>query len=144
MEKIIKPAVLFGVGGLVYFLAEAVWKSMTTGRPTHWTMFVLGGILFLIIGEINEFIPWEMGFITQSLIGATVITAGEFAAGLILNVRCGLGLWDYSHLPFNVMGQICLPFSVLWVFAAAFAIVLDDWLRWKLFGEEKPRYRFGF
>ncbi|MBQ8511928.1 MAG: hypothetical protein IJ497_04885 [Clostridia bacterium] len=143
MRKAVKPAVLFLVGGTIYYLLESGWKSYT-GKPTHWTMFVLGGLLFLAIGAINEYIPWETGFFTQAIIGAAVITGGELIAGIILNLWLGLGIWDYSHLPLNILGQICLPFCLLWILAAAFAIVLDDWLRWRLFGEERPHYRFGF
>lgn len=43
-------------------------------------------------------------------------------------------------MPFNLWGQICLPFSVLWVFLAGIAVVLDDWLRYWLFREERPHY----
>ena len=45
-------------------------------------------------------------------------------------------------MPFNLLGQICLPFAVAWLALAAVAIVLDDYLRYWLFGEEKPRYRW--
>jgi uncharacterized membrane protein len=54
----------------------------------------------------------------------------------------GLGVWDYSGLPLNVLGQISLLYSVLWMPLVVFAVWLDDFLRWKLWGEERPRYRF--
>lgn len=43
-------------------------------------------------------------------------------------------------MPFNYKGQICLPFSILWIFVSIAAVVLDDWLRYWLFGEEHPHY----
>ena len=53
-----------------------------------------------------------------------------------------LGVWDYTDMPFNLMGQICLPFSAAWIVVSAAAILLDDWLRWQLYGEDKPHYRW--
>ena len=52
----------------------------------------------------------------------------------------GLGVWDYSGMLLNYKGQICLPFSILWIFVSVAAVVLDDWLRYWLFGEERPHY----
>ena len=56
--------------------------------------------------------------------------------------RLGLNIWDYSNMPLNLWGQICLPFSCLWFFLSAVAIILDDELRYNIFGEEKPHYYF--
>ncbi|MDE6839119.1 MAG: putative ABC transporter permease, partial [Acutalibacter sp.] len=36
------------------------------------------------------------------------------AAGLIVNTGLGLRVWDYSKMPLNLMGQVCLPYSLLW------------------------------
>ena len=58
-----------------------------------------------------------------------------------LYVWLELEVWDYSNLPFNFMGQICLPFSFAWTLLSGVAIVVDDYLRYLLFGEEKPHYK---
>ena len=81
-----------------------------------------------------------MPLVHQQLIAALGITVIEFDFGLILNVWLELGMWDYSDLPGNIMGQICPQFAVLWFFLSAFGIFLDDLIRWVLFGEEKPHY----
>lgn len=47
-------------------------------------------------------------------VGALFVTAMEFVVGIPLNLMLGLHIWDYSSLPFNLLGQICLPFTVLW------------------------------
>ena len=78
----------------------------------------------------------------QMLISGSVITVIEFTAGIILNVEMGLNLWDYSGMPCNLMGQVCLPFAVIWILLAGVAIVLDDYLRYWMFEEEKPQYRW--
>lgn len=141
MKKILKPAVLFGVGGTVYLLVEIIWRTIRHSTPTHWTMFILGGLCFLAIGAINEYLPWDTPFVTQAFIGTGIVLALEFVFGCILNLWLGLGIWDYSDTPFNILGQVCLPFAIAWLFLAAFAIVLDDYLRYWFFGEEKPRYK---
>lgn len=135
MRKLCKAAILASIGGAVYVCLELLFR----GR-SHWTMAVLGGVLFLIIGSFNEILPWEMPLLLQAVLGAMVVTMAELAAGILLNRWLGLGIWDYSNMPFNLWGQICLPFSVLWVFLAGIAVVLDDWLRYWLFREERPHY----
>lgn len=94
----------------------------------------------MLVGLINEFLPWDMDLIIQSLIGACIITVAELITGIIVNIWLGLGVWDYSNLPFNFMGQICLPFFFAWILLSCIAIFLDDYMRYRLFGEECPRY----
>jgi uncharacterized membrane protein len=104
-------------------------------------MFILGGVCFVIIGGINNWFPWSLGLLLQSLIGAVAVTFAELVSGIILNIWLGLGVWNYSALPLNLWGQICLLYALLWVPLAAFGVVLDDFLRWVLFDELQPRYK---
>lgn len=135
--RMIRPLVLWSIGGTLYVLCELVFR----GR-SHWTMFIVGGLCFWLIGLINEVIPWEMPVWQQCIIGAVIITTVEFIAGCIINIWLGWQVWDYSGLPFNVLGQVCLPFTVLWGFLAATGIILDDYLRYWLFGGDKPHYKW--
>lgn len=137
MKWLLKNALLFMVGGDCYVLIEIMWRGWS-----HWTMFLLGGVCFLALGYINRFLPWETPFPVQQAIGAVIITALEFVTGYIVNLHLGWGVWDYSAQPFNLYGQICLKASIGWFFLSSVGIVLDDFLRWRLFGEEKPRYKF--
>ena len=127
---------LFGIGAFLYLLIEIWYRGYT-----HWTMAILGGLCFVLVGFINEYLSWDTPLWLQGIIGAFIITSLEFAFGLVLNIWLGLGIWDYSKMPFNLLGQICLPFTIAWFFLAIVAIVLDDWLRHWFFGEEKPRYK---
>ena len=63
-----------------------------------------------------------------------MITLYEFIAGTILNIVLGLNVWDYSNLPLNILGQICLPFSIIWYFLSIIGICLDDFLEKKNLG----------
>lgn len=136
-RTILKHAALALIGGCVYFLIELLWRG-----HSHWTMVVMGGVCFILIGDINEFIPWNMPLILQGGIGSAVITSMELVCGVILNIWLKLDIWDYSTMPFNFLGQICLPFSLLWVALSIAAVILDDWLRYWLFKEERPTYKF--
>lgn len=134
---LLKYAVLFIVGGAVYCGIEMLWRG-----HTHWTMFIVGGISFIFCGSINEIFDWDMLIWKQMLICAAGITAIEFISGVIINIIFKLNVWDYSNLPLNVMGQVCLLYSFLWFILSFAAIALDDWLRYLLFDEEKPHYRW--
>jgi len=50
----------------------------------------------------------------------------ELAAGLILNVWLGLGVWDYSRLPGNILGQICPQYTLAWAALMVVAIKLEN------------------
>lgn len=135
MKSYHKNLILWMIGGLLYFGIELLWRGYS-----HWTMFFLGGICFVCIGAINEIIPWCMPLWQQALIGTAMITAAEFAVGCIVNLWLGWDVWNYSDVPFNVLGQICLPYILLWIPVSVAGIVLDDYLRYWLFFEEKPHY----
>lgn len=136
IRSVIETLVLFEIGGGLYLLIELLFRGYS-----HWTMFFVGGLCFLLVGWINEFIPWKVALWKQMLLGGFLITLVEFLSGCLLNLFLGLNIWDYSDLPLNLLGQICLPFSLIWVGLSLVAIVLDDLIRWLVFKEEKPHYK---
>ena len=136
LKQILKLCILALIGGITYVLIELAWRGYS-----HISMFILGALCFVLLGGINEFLPWELGFVWQMLIGAGIVTILDLIVGIVVNVWLGLEVWDYSNLPFNFMGQICLPFSFAWTLLSGVAIVVDDYLRYWLFGEEKPHYK---
>ena len=62
----------------------------------------------------------------RMLTSAGFITALELGCGLLVNRD--YNVWDYRHMPLNYHGQICLPFSLLWIPVSLGAIFLYDWL----------------
>lgn len=135
LRHVEKAIVLFLCGGGIYAAIEILWRGYT-----HWTMAVLGGLLFLVIGGLNNWFSWDMSLVFQGVVGGVIITIAEFAAGLILNIYLGLGVWDYSEMAGNVLGQICPQFTLVWMVLSVIAVIVDDWLRYRLFGEERPSY----
>lgn len=123
-------------GGPLYVLIETVWRGYS-----HWTMFALGGLCFLALGLINEVLSWDTPLWKQVLIGACLITGLEFLMGCIVNLWLDWDVWDYSAMPGNVLGQICPQYFLLWLPVSLAGIVLDDWLRFWWWGEERPRYK---
>lgn len=134
---LLEYCMLFLLGGAIYYIIEIGFRGYS-----HISMFILGGILFILIGMINEILPWDLLFWWQLLIGDIIVLIGEFCTGLIVNVWLGLDVWDYSNMPFNIMGQVCLPFALLFLPVIVVAIVLDDYCKWFFFHGEKPRYKF--
>ena len=137
IKEWIKLALLFLIGGFVYCAIEIAYKG-----DTHSSMFIVGGLCFILIGGINNYFDYSMPLIKQMAISSLLITALEFISGCIVNLWLGLNVWDYSKLPLNILGQICLLFMVIWFFLSLPGILLDDFVRWKMFGEEKPHYVF--
>ena len=131
-----KHLILGTIGGLIYVLLELIWRGYS-----HWTMFLLGGTCFVLLGLINEILDWDTPLTLQMLTGCTVITILEFITGCVVNLWLGWNVWDYSDLKFNILGQISLFSSIGWYFISLVGITLDDWLRYRLFGEKKPRYK---
>lgn len=127
---------LFSVGGTIYIMIEMLWRGYS-----HWSMFIVGGLCFVLIGLINEYYSYDIPLIWQMMIGACIVTVVEFVNGCIINLWLGLNVWDYSDMPFNIWGQVCLPYMVLWSLLSGVAIILDDYLRYWWFGEEYPHYK---
>lgn len=127
---------LFLIGSILYYNLEILWRGYS-----HCSMFILGGICFVLIGLINEYFSWEMKLWKQQLIATIIITTLEFITGYIVNIKLDWNVWNYGNLRFNLLGQISLQYSILWFFLSAVAIVLDDYLRYKWFDESKPRYK---
>lgn len=96
---------LFALGGSAYVGLELLWR-----RRSHVSMFAAGGISFLLLGKLRES---DLPPAAKPLAGAGMITLVELVTGLLVNRD--YHVWDYRPLPGNFRGQICLPFSLLWI-----------------------------
>ena len=113
----------FLLGGGFYVGLELLWR-----RRSHVSMFAAGGICFLLLGKIRSM---DLPAPVKPAAGAAAITAVELGTGLLVNRDHHV--WDYRDQPLNYRGQICLPFSLLWIPVS--------WLGMKLFGIAE-RYTF--
>jgi len=135
-NNFLKYTFLFLTGGFAYGGIE----NLTRGY-SHISMLIAGGICFILIGLLDEVFSWDMAIISQMAISTIIITTVELVAGIVVNIWLKLNVWDYSSKPYNLLGQICLLYSIIWFFLSLFAILLDDFLRYFLLKEEKPRYK---
>lgn len=133
----IKYLILFLLGGYTYYSIEILWRGYS-----HYSMIICGGICFIYAGLQNEQVEWDYPFWKQILRVEAFILSAEFITGCIVNLWLGLNVWDYSGLPGNILGQTCPQFALLFLPLSAIAIIIDDFVRWKWFGEEKPRYKW--
>ena len=109
-------------------------------QTISWTMLLMVIILAVPLERFGAELPWDMPLMAQAVICGIAITAVEFVAGLIINVWLGMGVWDYSNMPGNIMGQICPQFLFMWIALAAVGIVMLDWIRYTIEGGERPHY----
>ncbi|MBQ3131791.1 MAG: hypothetical protein IJC24_03695 [Clostridia bacterium] len=99
--------VCFILGGAAYVGLEYLWR----GR-SHISMFITGGLAFALLDGI--FLRYDLPILYKCAAGALIITALEFTAGYIVNLRMELRVWDYSGRRFNLYGQICPEYSLMW------------------------------
>lgn len=134
--NIIKKLALFLIGGFAYYGIELLYRGFS-----HWTMIIVGGLCFVIIGSINDYLDWNDSLIKQDLLASFIILCIEFFSGVILNIVLKLNVWDYSDSFLNIYGQICFRSFIYWLILSPVGIILDDYLRYFLFNEDKPSYR---
>lgn len=106
-EKILEILV-FVLGGFAYGMMEILFRG-----HTHWTMVITGGACVLTIYMLSGWLM-SIPLIMAAATGALIVTTYEFFVGLIVNMRLGWQVWDYSALPGNIMGQICPVFTAAW------------------------------
>lgn len=99
-------AFVFGGGG--YVGLELLWR-----RRSHWTMFLTGGLCFSCIYALA--VRTALPLCLQCALSALLITAVEFLVGCLVNLKLGWNVWDYSRQRYHLLGQVCLPFSILWL-----------------------------
>lgn len=108
---------LFLCGGFVYCMLEILTRGFS-----HISMLVAGGLSFVIVGSICELLDKKISIWLMMFFGMVVITVIEYISGLIVNKYLHLNVWDYSMYSFNIDGQVCLWFSLIW-YALSYVII---------------------
>jgi len=108
MDKLRTDARFFLLGALGYPFVEILWRGYT-----HPTMALAGGIGAVVLFRINANLA--RGRLPLRLLASgAAITLIELVFGVIFNLGFGMDVWDYSEAPCQLLGQICLPYSLLW------------------------------
>lgn len=114
ISKLEESVVMLLTGGIIYFYFEIFVRGYS-----HISMFILGGVCFYLVGRVGNGILFGKGcFIVRilkiMLMSGILITNLEFITGFVVNKIMGLSVWDYSQMKYNLMGQICLLYSLIW------------------------------
>ncbi len=136
MKKLSETVFLWAIGGILYYSFEMIFRGFS-----HWSMFVLGGICLLFFWKQGQWCHWNDPMWLQIIRCTLFVTACEFTTGIIVNKWLHWAVWDYSDQPFQLFGQICLPFAVIFSGLCAIGIVFSGTMMHWFYREEKPKYR---
>lgn len=135
MRKVSEYIFLWALGGSIYYMLEMGFRGFS-----HWSMFVVGGLALCFCTFQGEMTRWREAMWIQVLRSVVFVTALEFTTGIVVNKFFQLGVWDYSDQPFNLWGQICVPFMILFSGLLVVAIWLGGIVSYKVFGFAKPHF----
>lgn len=110
---------IFAVCCVVGFTVETLWclirhghiesrKSLVYGPLS--VAYGMGGVLLtLVLNHMRGAHSWQV-FLAAFLVG----TAAEYICSLGQEIVFGSVAWDYSSLPLNINGRVCLLYSLFW------------------------------
>ena len=135
IQKLIyEPMFFMGLGGSVYYGVEVLFRGFS-----HWSMFLLGGLCLIFCTKQGQWTHWMDPLWKQMLRCMVFITSCEFTTGLLVNKVFHWQIWDYSEMPGQLLGQICIPFSLIFGFLSLFGSYLGGYLSYFLYHEEHPK-----
>ena len=111
---------------LLGFFLELVYARAThSGKPDRKCLlflplcpvYGLGGALILALPPVILKNP-----LLLSLCAIPAATAAEYTAALFYERAWTVRFWDYSDLPFQLHGRVCLKFSIFWSLIALFVV----------------------
>lgn len=82
-------------------------------------VYGLGALGILAAGEV-----WGNDPLILALAGAGAATAAEYLMGVFYQRVLGVEFWNYSELPLNLGGKVCLIFSATWGLLALVLVYL--------------------
>ena len=103
-----RAATVAALGAALYPSLEVLWRGYS-----HISMALAGAAACLLLYYLNIlFAEWPR--LLRAAAGAALILLIEFTVGVVCNLFLGLGVWDYSSARYNLLGQICPSFALLW------------------------------
>ncbi|MBC8081464.1 MAG: putative ABC transporter permease [Gorillibacterium sp.] len=113
----------FAVYSFVGFLLENTLSLVLTGvfwkdgflRSPHKPMYGIAPVILLYAAH-------ELPLGITLLLCFIVPTAVELLSGIMLDKGLQRRYWDYSKLPLQYRGYICLPFSLVWLGLSALVL----------------------
>ncbi|MCI8538063.1 MAG: putative ABC transporter permease [Oscillospiraceae bacterium] len=87
-------------------------------------VYGLGAVLILSLPEALRQSPWLL-----AACAALCATGAEYGTAFFYERVWHVRFWDYSALPLQLHGRVCLPFSLIW---AGLSLPLVYWLQPRL------------
>lgn len=122
-----QTAWLFFIYAFLGWCAEVVYAGLAEGRVVNrgflngpvCPIYGIGmlGVLFLL-GPVQDRLFWLF------LLGMLLCSAIELVGGWILEKVFHTRWWDYSNMPLQLGGYVCLGFSIIWGLAVVFVVRL--------------------
>lgn len=110
---------LFLIGSMLGFLVETVYCFVASGHLVYRGSLMYGpfsvvyGIdaltLFFSLRKVDKRNRFKV-----FAVGAVACTAVEFFCSWLQEAVFGTVSWDYSQMPLNIGGRVCLPYAVFW------------------------------
>lgn len=91
-------------------------------------MFLAGGLAAVLLELLCNGVFFAFPLFVKCILGAVIITLIEFTVGCVVNLGLGKQVWDYSAYPCQILGQVCLYYSLLWGILSLPALLLLDLL----------------
>lgn len=128
IEKIVKLIWYFIIFSIVGIIVETLFGFLTMGIIESRKGFVYGpfcpiygfGAVAIIIA-LDRFKDSKLKIFFYGMIAGAVV---EYFVSFVLEAMYGTKFWDYSHLPYNLNGRICIRYSSYWGFLSLAMIYL--------------------
>ena len=104
----LKHTAVFLIGSALYGTIELLSRGWT-----HWSMLLAGGVctcIMYLLTNHTRLALWQ-----KWILSAATITTIEFICGVIFNLYLHWHIWDYSSRPYNILGQICPNYTLVWL-----------------------------
>ncbi|MEE1032637.1 MAG: hypothetical protein U0L12_10940 [Ruminococcus sp.] len=79
---------------------------------------------FGVVAVVTLLQDYKDDFLLLYLMSVVVATALEWVTGFLLEKLFHHRWWDYSDMPMNIQGYVCVPFSIAWGAACVFVVKL--------------------
>ena len=135
MKRLSEYLFIWALGGTLYYTFEMFFRGFS-----HWTMFVLGGICAVFCVWQGLVLKWREPLWIQIIRCTIFVIAGEFITGIVVNKWLRWQVWDYTDQPFQLFGQICAPFAIIFSGLCALGIIGGGYFVHLIYGEEKPDF----
>lgn len=129
----------FIIYSIVGYLIETVFSIMTKGTWESRQSFLYGpfcsiyglGATIIIIFLHKHTKKYNILFFGGFILGSII----EYVVSIFSELMLGVKWWDYSNMPLNINGRICVFFSLFWGFLSLYLIAsfnpkIDRFINW--------------